>query len=218
MTHGAKPRRLAMGLTLALLSASSVASSQPLVTASTASLFQAQSPRTRFESFRSRLWAPSLPSLAESGALTLRPALQVEVPRHEAAPPSPFVSFRNNFAAQYFRMNPIDGWTWAGLGVCTAGLGLASVFLQLAGSPMPSYLPHIPGVSSSDNPVFLSMGAYSLRYDTLGSLTMNAGVSALSSNLLRLVFAPRNPREERYMRTFATELQGGWLFGVEGAI
>jgi hypothetical protein len=64
----------------------------------------------------------------------------------------------------------------------------------------------------------LSVGAYALSYQTVGSLTMNAGVSALSSNLLRLVFAPRDRRVERYMRTFATELQGGWLFGVEGAI
>lgn len=207
-----------MALSAATLIAPGVALSQPLVTASTASLVYTQSPRTRFESFRSRMWSPTTLSLTESAALSERPSLHLEAPDHEAAPTSPFVSFRNNFAAQYFRMKPIDGWTWAGLGAGTAGLGLASVFLQLAGTAVPAYLPRVPGVSSIDNPVFLSVGAYSLRYDTLGSLTMNAGVSALSSNLLRLVFAPRNSREERYMRTFATELQGGWLFGVEGAL
>lgn len=219
MTRGATHRRTGLGLAFTLVAVPSLASAQPLATASSASLLHSQSPRTRLESMLPRL---SIGRALDASGVALEASdasrISIEVPNHEAAPQSPFVSFRNNFAASYFRMKPVDGWTWAGIGAGTAGLGLASVFLQLAGATAPVYLPRLPGVSSTENPVFLSVGAYSLRYDTLGSLTMNAGVSALSSNLLRLVFAPRNNRSERYMRTFATELQGGWMFGVEGAI
>lgn len=190
-----------------------------MATASSATLIHSQTPRTRLESLIPHLSAPRLLGEVSASALPWPQArIAIDVPSHEAAPPSPFVSFRNNFAAQYFRMNPIDGWTWAGLGLGTASLGIASVFLQLAGASVPTYLPRMPGVTTAENPVMLSVGAYALSYQTVGSLTMNAGVSALSSNLLRLVFAPRDRRVERYMRTFATELQGGWLFGVEGAI
>lgn len=219
MTRSARHRRTGIGLAFTLASVPSVLCAQPLATASSASLLHSQTPRTRLESMLPRL--SLVRALDASGVALVAPAalpIEIEVPDHEAAPYSPIVSFRNNFAAAYFRMKPIDGWTWAGIGAGTAGLGLASVFLQLAGAPTPTYLPRMPGLSSTENPVFLSVGAYSLRYDTLGSLTMNAGVSALSSNLLRLVFAPRSDRSERYMRTFATELQGGWMFGVEGAI
>ncbi len=190
-----------------------------MATASSATLLQTHSQRTRLESLIPHLSAPRLLGGLAAGALPpARARVAIEVPSHEAAPPSPFVSFRNNFAAQYFRMNPIDGWTWAGLGLGTASLGFASIFLQLAGASVPTYLPRLPGVTTAENPVMLSVGSYALSYQTVGSLTMNAGVSALSSNLLRLVFAPSDRRVERYMRTFATELQGGWLFGVEGAI
>jgi hypothetical protein len=199
--------------------AASRAGAQPLATASSATLLHTQTQRTRLESLIPHLSAPRLLNNASAGSLLYTQArVSIDVPLHEAAPPSPFVSFRNNFAAQYFRMNPIDGWTWAGLGLGTASLGFASIFLQLAGASVPTYLPRLPGVTTAENPVMLSVGAYALSYQTVGSLTMNAGVSALSSNLLRLVFAPRDRRVERYMRTFATELQGGWLFGVEGAI
>lgn len=199
--------------------AASGAGAQPLATASSATLLHTQTQRTRLESLIPHLSAPRLLDNASAGSLLYTQArVSIDVPLHEAAPPSPFVSFRNNFAAQYFRMNPIDGWTWAGLGLGTASLGFASIFLQLAGASVPTYLPRLPGVTTAENPVMLSVGAYALSYQTVGSLTMNAGVSALSSNLLRLVFAPRDRRVERYMRTFATELRGGWLFGVEGAI
>lgn len=220
MTRGDK-RRWGLGTAIALLVLPASVSAQPLATASSASLLHSHGPRTRLETFRAPLTL-SNPRLLDASWFAQGPYasdhVRIEVPSHAAAPPSPFVSFRHNFAASYFLMKPVDGWTWAGLGVGTAGLGLASMFLQLAGATVPTYLPRLPGVSTTDNPVFLSVGAYSLRYDTLGSLTMNAGVSALSSNLLRLVFAPRDHRTERYMRTFATELQGGWMFGVEGAI
>ncbi len=206
----------------ALALAPAFASGQPLATASSATLLHTQAPRTRLESLIPRLSAPRLLDGEASSLLALAaPAshrVTIRVPSHEAAPPSPFVSFHDNFAADYFRMGPINGWTWVGLGVGTAGVGLASVFLQLAGAGVPAYMPRVPGVATADNPVMLSVGSYALRYDTLGSLSMDAGISAISSNLLRLVVAPRDRRTVRYMRTYATELQGGWMFGVEGAL
>lgn len=213
------PYRLLIALSCALLSSRAV-EAQPFVTASSATAALSQTPRTRLESMTPRLRLSRVvsPLVIEAPMLRAAPSMAITLPAHEPGAPSPFVSFRNNPAAAYFQMKPIDGWTWAGLGLGTASIGLGSLFLQLAGATTPNYLPRIPGVQSAEQPMLFSLGSYSLSYASLGTMGVNAGVSALSSNLLRLVFAPRNRRETRFMRTFATELQGGWLFGVEGAL
>ena len=40
----------------------------------------------------------------------------------------------------------------------------------------------------------------------------------MSSTVFRLIYAPRDNRTVRYMRTFVTEYQGGWLFGFQGVM
>jgi hypothetical protein len=121
----------------------------------------------------------------------------------------------NDSVNNYFRASAVNTWDWVGVGVGTATLGLAAVFFQLGGSTVPNYLPRFSGVTAAEDPNLVSIGAFSLRYDALGSLTLRTGLSTLSNNLFRLLFAPRDNRTVRYMRTYITEVQGGWLFGLQ---
>jgi hypothetical protein len=169
-----------------------------------------------------RVVAPRL--LRERPSLTLSDlgvglsAVPVDVPEHEALEPSPLVSLEHNFVAEMMRVQPVDGWNWVGLGLGTASLGLAAAFFQVAGTGAPTFLPRFPGVNSADDPVALALGGYRLRYDDIGSLTMQAGMNAISSNLFKLMMAPSDRRTVRYMRTFVTELRDGWLVGFQSSM
>jgi hypothetical protein len=136
-------------------------------------------------------------------------------------PMMPAVS-QNNFLAELYRVRPVDGWTWVNLGVGTAGLGIAAAFLRAAGAEGTGIQLLQPrGLAAETGPMgdpLLVFGSYSLRYDNLGSVTLQAGLGAVSSSLFRLLYAPRDARTERYMRTFVTEYQGGWLFGFQGVL
>jgi hypothetical protein len=68
------------------------------------------------------------------------------------------------------------------------------------------------------NDPILVLGSYAFNYGNLGALTLQAGLGAVSSSLFRLLYAPRDERTARYMRTFVSEYQGGWLFGFQGVL
>jgi hypothetical protein len=150
------------------------------------------------------------------------PEIAIDIPAHVLAEPTMPVVSQNNFLADMYRVRPVDGWTWVNLGVGTAGLGIAAAFFRAAGAQA-SGLQLLQPRQVSVDPMamgdpLLIFGSYSLRYDNLGSLTLQAGLGAVSSTLFRLIYAPRDNQTARYMRTFVTEYQGGWLFGFQGVI
>ncbi len=124
-----------------------------------------------------------------------------------------------NLLSDLYRVRPVNGWTFVSLGLGTAGVGLAAAFFQAAGLGNQFLLPRLGGNSSPamDDPLFM-VGNYSVRYDNLGSLSMQAGLGAISSSLFRLIYSPRENSPLVYMRTYVTELQGGWLLGFQGAL
>lgn len=148
--------------------------------------------------------------------------IDVEVPVHVLAEPTMPVVSQNNFLADMYRVRPIDGWTWVNLGVGTAGIGIAAAFFRAAGAQASGLQLLQPRTANTDpgamGDPLLIFGSYSLRYDNLGSLSLQAGLGAVSSTLFRLIYAPRDNQTARYMRTFVTEYQGGWLFGFQGVI
>lgn len=175
--------------------------------------------------------APQLhePLLLQLPATELQPetatTLRLEVPEHAAATPMLFAQPTSNFLAdELYRVRPVNGWTWVSLGLGTASLGVAAAFFRAAGLGTTPFLP----AASSATPIAVAdapsrdplsiIGSYTLRYDNLGTLSLQAGLGAVSSTLFRLIYAPRDPRAMRYMRTFVTELQGGWLFGFQGSL
>jgi len=150
------------------------------------------------------------------------PRIDLEVPAHVLAEPTMPAVSQDNFLADMYRVRPINGWTWVNLGVGTAGLGIAAAFFRAAGAQATGIQLLQPRQMVSDPTAMgdplLIFGSYSLRYDNLGSLSLQAGLGAVSSTLFRLIYAPRDNQTARYMRTFVTEYQGGWLFGFQGVI
>lgn len=150
------------------------------------------------------------------------PRINVEVPAHVLAEPTMPAVSQNNFLADMYRVRPVDGWTWVNLGVGTAGIGVAAAFFRAAGAQASGLQLLQPRTANTDpgamGDPLLIFGSYSLRYDNLGSLSLQAGLGAVSSTLFRLIYAPRDNQTARFMRTFVTEYQGGWLFGFQGVI
>jgi hypothetical protein len=207
-------------LLVAVFAVSSSSLAQSVLVVPAQSLMFGTAKRDRLESMVPRLESSLWMTLPDAVIATYHPGDSVfdRIPMHAAMPESTQVSFRNNPAANLFRARAVNTWDWVGVGVGTATLGLAAVFLQLGGSAVPNYLPRFSGVTMAEDPNFVSIGAFSLRYDALGSLTLQTGLSTLSNNILRLLFAPRDNRTVRYMRTYITEVQGGWLFGLQTAM
>jgi hypothetical protein len=150
------------------------------------------------------------------------PVIPLTVDRHEPSEPTRPAVSQNNFLANMYRVRPVNGWTWVNLGLGTASLGIAAAFFRAAGvqatglqllQPRP-----IVGDLGNMNDPILVLGSYAFNYGNLGALTLQAGLGAVSSSLFRLLYAPRDERTARYMRTFVSEYQGGWLFGFQGVL
>lgn len=160
---------------------------------------------------------------AEVAAMEVATPELLDVPEHELVEPTiPVIPTDSFLADMMYRVRPVDGWTWVNLGVGTAGLGIAAAFFRAAGAQATGLSLLQPRASAADpstagDPLAI-IGNYSLNYDNLGSLALQTGLGTVSSTVFRLIYAPRDNRTVRYMRTFVTEYQGGWLFGFQGVM
>lgn len=146
-----------------------------------------------------------------------------------------------NVPRDTFRLRRATPWTWVGLGLGTASVGLSAVFFRLAGEQSFSLAPRqdgsartsnsdpstaTTGASSSpstffgmiDNSVLSPLSHYRLQYDNLGDLTLRVGMDSLSSSLFQLLLSPSDNTTLRYLRTSVTELPGGWMFSLQGSL